>query len=383
MKKVLIVTHVSGFVPQFEMNNVKTLQSMGYEVHYASNFSNPSYGYDNERLKGTGVVCHQIDFERSPFHPNNVKAYKQLKQLMTEMKFDLAHCHTPVGGVLTRLAAYRTKTKPVLYTAHGFHFFKGAPLKNWLFYYPVECLLSYLTDYLICINDEDYFRAKKWFHAKHYVKIPGVGIHADVIDQTKVNCADKRKSLQIPEDAFVFLSVGEINKNKNQELMLHAMGILKRTQTNDNVYYALCGKGPEEQRLHRISCELGIQDCIVFLGYRKDVYELYKSADAFVFPSQREGMPVALMEAMASELPVICSDIRGNRDLIDDGKGGFLIKSFNKAQYCEAMVQLIQNKPMRKAMGNHNRKKIEQFTCKRVMEIMERVYREALDYKEE
>lgn len=383
MKKVLLVTHVSGFVPQFEMNNVKILQRMGYEVHYASNFSNPSYGYDNERLKGTGIVCHQIDFERSPFHSNNRKAYKQLKQLMTEMKFDLVHCHTPVGGALTRLAAYRTKTKPVLYTAHGFHFFKGAPFKNWLLYYPVEWMLSYLTDYLICINDEDYLRAQKRFHAKHYVKIPGVGVHADLIDQIKVNRIDKRKGLQIPEDAFVFLSVGEINKNKNQELMLHAMGILKQTQKSDNVYYILCGKGPEEQHLHRIAHELGIQNRIVFLGYRKDVYELYKTADAFVFPSQREGMPVALMEAMASAMPVICSDIRGNRDLIDDGKGGFLIKSFEEAQYCEAMEQLIQDKSMRNAMGNYNRKKVEQFTCERVMEIMECVYREALDYKAE
>ena len=84
MRKALLVTHVSGFVPQFEMNNVRILQKMGYEVHYASNFNNPSYGYDNSRLEGTGIICHQVDFERSPFKLKNAAAYRQLKKLMEE-----------------------------------------------------------------------------------------------------------------------------------------------------------------------------------------------------------------------------------------------------------------------------------------------------------
>ena len=145
MRKALLVTHVSGFVPQFEMNNVHILQNMGYEVHYASNFHNPSYGDDNSRLEGTGIICHQIDFERSPFKRKNITAYRQLKKLMEEHEFDLVHCHTPMGGALARLAAHNTHTGPVIYTAHGFHFFKGAPLINWMIYYPVEWRLSYLS----------------------------------------------------------------------------------------------------------------------------------------------------------------------------------------------------------------------------------------------
>ncbi|MBO5278732.1 MAG: glycosyltransferase, partial [Lachnospiraceae bacterium] len=162
MKRVLIVTTVSGFVPQFEMNNVRILQEMGYEVHYASNFKNPHYGKDNHRLEGTGVVCHQVDFVRSPFRfIQNMRAYAQLRKLMRENQFQMVHCHTPMGGVLARLAArkYRRTGTKVLYTAHGFHFYKGAPVFNWLFYYPVEWLLARWTDVLITINEEDYQRA--------------------------------------------------------------------------------------------------------------------------------------------------------------------------------------------------------------------------------
>ena len=156
-KKALLVTTVSGFVPQFEMNNVHILQSMGFEVHYAANYHTPSYGDDNHRLDGTGIVRHQIDFVRSPFRSDNLTAYRQLKQLMREHQFQLIHCHTPMGSVLTRLAAHRTNTRPVIYTAHGFHFYSGAPLKKLaVFIIRWKKFLSRYTDQQICINHEDY-----------------------------------------------------------------------------------------------------------------------------------------------------------------------------------------------------------------------------------
>ena len=179
-KKALLVTTVSGFVPQFEMGNVAILKELGYEVHYASNFHNPSYGTDNKRLDGTGIICHQIDFERSPFNKRNIQAYKQLVNIMKEEKIDLVHCHTPMGAVLARLAAKKCGIRNVIYTAHGFHFFKGASIKNWLIYYTVERFLSGFTDTQICINMEDYSNAKK-FKAKNVEYIAGVGIDVSKI----------------------------------------------------------------------------------------------------------------------------------------------------------------------------------------------------------
>lgn len=372
MRKALLVTHVSGFVPQFEMNNVHILQNMGYEVHYASNFHNPSYGDDNSRLEGTGIICHQIDFERSPFKRKNITAYRQLKKLMEEHEFDLVHCHTPMGGALARLAAHNTHTGPVIYTAHGFHFFKGAPLINWMIYYPVECYLSRYTDVLICINVEDYKRAKKHFYAKNVVRIPGVGLDIERIESTIVNTNQKKEQLGIQNDEYVLLSVGEMTANKNHELVLRALKKLN----NKKIKYLLCGHGEEEKKLKNLVTDLQLNDQVLFLGYRKDVFEIYRIADIFVFPSIREGMPVALMEAMASNLPVICSNIRGNRELIKNDFGGRLIGGHNIDDYARAIADLAGDREKCLRFGQYNALTIRNYDKSKSLEIMKQVYRE-------
>lgn len=370
MKKALLVTTVSGFVPQFEMNNVRILQEMGYEVHYASNYHMPSYGNDNSRLDGTGIIRHQVDFERSPFTLKNIAVYKQLKKVMKEEQFDLVHCHTPMGGALARIAAHNTKTGPVLYTAHGFHFFKGAPLVNWLCYYPVEKLLSHYTDVLICINQEDYNRAKKKFYAKQVIKIPGVGIDIKRIESIAVDRNKKREELGIGKDQKVLLFVGEMTKNKNHRLIIEAVAKLH----DSSVTAVFCGHGQEEQHLHELAKTLHVEEQIRFLGYRKDVLEIYKIADLFVFPSLREGLPVALIEAMASGLAVVCSDIRGNRDLIEEGKGGILIKGDSLEEYCKNIKMLKSNDEERIKMGDFNKNKVAQFGIDEVERVMYRIY---------
>ena len=372
MRKALLVTHVSGFVPQFEMNNVHILQNMGYEVHYASNFHNPSYGDDNSRLEGTGIICHQIDFERSPFKRKNITAYRQLKKLMEEHEFDLVHCHTPMGGALARLAAHNTHTGPVIYTAHGFHFFKGAPLINWMIYYPVECYLSRYTDVLICINVEDYKRAKKHFYTKNVVRIPGVGLDIERIESTIVNTNQKKEQLGIQNDEYVLLSVGEMTANKNHELVLRALKKLN----NKKIKYLLCGHGEEEKKLKNLVTDLQLNDQVLFLGYRKDVFEIYRIADIFVFPSIREGMPVALMEAMASNLPVICSNIRGNRELIKNDFGGRLIEGHNIDDYARAIADLAGDREKCLRFGQYNALTIRNYDKSKSLEIMKQVYRE-------
>lgn len=371
MKKALIVTHVSGFLPQFEMGNVRILQEMGYEVHYASNFKTPSYGTDNKRLVNTKIVQHQIDFVRSPFSiKKNVNAYVQLKKLMTDMKFDMIHCHTPMGGALTRLAAKETHTKPVLYTAHGFHFYKGAPLINWLVYYPAERYLSRYTDRIITINQEDYIRAQS-FHAKQTQYIPGVGIDLKKIDQIKIDRLNKRKELGIPENATVILSVGELIRRKNYETALKAFAEAEIP----NSVYLICGHGVLSDQLKKIAGELQIENKVYFVGYRNDVLEIMKCADIFLFPSFQEGLPVALMEAMACELPVIGSRIRGNTDLIQSEEGGYLYTPDRTSDFTKAMKVLASDIVKRTAMGEYNHRVIRDFSIDHVQEIMEQLYR--------
>ncbi|WP_313186818.1 glycosyltransferase family 4 protein [Lacrimispora sp.] len=384
MKKALLVTTVSGFVPQFEMNNVRLLQQMGYEIHYASNYHIPSYGKDNSRLDGTGIVRHQIDFVRSPYSLKNWKAYKQLKSLMEKEHFQLVHCHTPMGGVVARLAAHATGTVPVFYTAHGFHFYKGAPLVNWLFYYPVEKWLSRYTDQLVCINEEDYKRASK-FHARYVDYIPGVGIDLKKIRYVSETDIDKKKAeLGIPTDKKIVLSAGELIKRKNHESVIRA---ITRIQ-DESLLYVVCGQGELAKHLADVVKKMMLEDRVFFAGYRSDIFEIYQIADLYVFPSFQEGLPMALLEAMANGLPVVCSDIRGSRDLMDENTqddmktrwrncdGGIMVdKADDIEAYAEAIEYFLKDPDELKACGKRNALKAEKFSRECVEGHMRNIYK--------
>ena len=320
LKKALLVTTVSGFVPQFEMNNVRILQSMGYEVHYAANYHTPSYGNDNHRLDGTGIIRHQVDFVRSPFKLSNLTVYRQLCTLMKSEHFDLVHCHTPMGGVMARLAAHATGTGPVIYTAHGFHFFKGAAPVNWLCYYPMERFLSHFTDQQICINQEDYERASKQFHARYTDYIPGAGFDLNRIPpMTSEEIQLKKQALGLPLHCRILLSSGEFIKRKNHETTIRAFA--KLIKEFPDIHYVICGHGQLQDYLQNLVKELGVTDHVSFPGYRQDMLEIYRCADIFAFPSFQEGLPMALLEAMASGLPVVCS--ANSRTTTSSGQNSF------------------------------------------------------------
>ena len=383
-KKALLVTTISGFVPQFEMNNVKILQEMGYEVHYAANYKTPTYTDSNRRLNNTGIIRHQVNFVRSPFQiKDNIEAYLQLKKIMKEEQFQLVHCHTPMGGVLARLAARSTKTAPVIYTAHGFHFYKGAPLLNWLIFYPIERWLARYTDSLITMNQEDYQRAKTFrlkANGKVY-SIPGVGMHLQHYKENQK--ADKNNSKQltgiikeklginITENLLVLMSVGELSKRKNHNIILDALEKMQE----ENLVYIICGKGKLAEKLqNKIENSEYLQKHVILTGYRTDVKQLLKEADCFVFPSLQEGLPVAVMEAMAMGLPVIASKIRGNTDLVVPEKGGYLIGKNDMEGYQNAIWKWKKNKETGKKMGAFNQKKIQEFSIEAVEKIMREVY---------
>lgn len=395
-KKALLVTTVSGFIPQFEMNNVRILQNMGYEIHYAANYNTPSYGKDNHRLDGTCIIRHHVAFARSPFKSANIKAYRQLLALMRRERFDLVHCHTPMGGVMARLAAHHTHTGPVIYTAHGFHFFRGASLINWIFYYPVECFLSHYTDQQICINQEDYQRAKSDFHAKYVDYVPGVGIDLNKIHRLdKLSIESKKLELGIPNDKLILLSSGELIKRKNHESAIRAIAKIKKhyIEKNDTLpefHYVICGHGNLEEYLHNLIQSLDVSDMVTLLGYREDMMSVYQIADIFLFPSFQEGLPMALLEAMACGLPVICSDIRGNQDLMGEPisisgdlkmcRGGIMI---HNADNVDAIVKAIINiqKGQRDLsfLGQENTLIARSFSIENVSKKMEQIYKRISD----
>ncbi len=296
-------------------------------MYKRQNYNNVNYGTDNHRLDGTGIIRHQIDFARSPFQgKENARAYRQLKQLMKEQQFDLVHCHTPVGAALARLAAkpYRKQGTKVIYTAHGFHFYQGAPFRYWLLFYPAECFLASLTDVLITINEEDYERAKRFCRRKRtkVEHIPGVGVDTaffsgkDLPEGTRENIRQTmRGKLNVAEKEVVFLSVGELTSRKNHSSVIQAFAELEGEESCPFRYF-VCGQGVLKKELQQQIEKAGLSKRVTLLGYSEDIRELLYAADIFVFPSLQEGMPMALMEAVAAGMPVIASDIRGNRELV-------------------------------------------------------------------
>lgn len=394
MKKALFVATVSGFVPQFELDKVYLLKEMGYEVHYASNFLQPHYGSDNQRLEGTEVICHQVDFVRSPFRLwENKRAYRQLKAVLHTEQFDLIHCHTPMGGVLGRLVAENSRKRKcdsfakVFYTAHGFHFYRGAPWRNWLFYYPVERWLAHYTDVLITINQEDYQRAKgfRLRESKRgfgvVEKVNGVGLDIENYQKIAESVGireEKRKELGISKEACVFISVGELTKRKNHQVIVKALALLK---DRDAIYYLICGEGKEKRKLKKFVQRNQLAKQVRFLGYRTDITELLAASDCFLFPSKQEGLPVALMEAKAMGLTCICSDIRGNRELVEEIE---LVERNTSRFYKEKIEEFLEEFFWQKQIGKEELKKVvwkkaEDYSIERVVQQMRKIYTENIE----
>lgn len=376
MKKMLMLASVASMIDQFNMPNIELLQEMGYEVHVACNFEKGSTCTDEKvlelkkKLKQLHVRFFQIDFERNVMKLNqDLKAYKQVLKLARKYHYTFIHCHSPIGGVVGRLVGHKTNTK-VIYTAHGFHFYEGAPLLNWLIYYPIEKFLSRFTDVLITINQEDYHRAKSKFHTKRVEYVPGVGIDIKRFQNVKVDILQKRKELGIRSKDIVLLSVGELNKNKNHEIVIKALSALDRS----DVKYLLVGQGELKNYLKNLARKLEVEDQVKFLGFRSDVAEIYKLADVFIFPSKREGLGLAAIEAMASGLPLITSNIHGIKDYSKENITGFLCDANDWKTWKVKIEKILKEEKARKEFGKNNMQIASQYDVKKISSIMHKIY---------
>lgn len=372
MKKVLFVaTVVKTHIMEFHIPYLKMFKEMGWETSVAArnDYENPA-----DCVIPYCDTYYNIPFERNPLKPGNLKAYKELKHIIDEGEYDIIHCHTPVGAMLTRLAAKQARKKgtKVFYTAHGFHFYKGAPAINWILYYPVEKWLSRYTDVLITINKEDYERAKT-FKAGKVCYVPGVGIDLKKFNAGYVNKEQKRKEIGVSADDFVLLSVGELIPRKNHEVVIRALSVLKQLDKLNHIEYVICGRGSYEADLRKLAEGLEVADHVHFLGYRNDISEICNCADLFVFMSHQEGLPVALMEAMACGLPAVCSNIRGNTDLIEDGVTGLLANN-TPEEVAQSISKMKSDTALRNRVASAALQKIKQFDLSSVEDEMSKIY---------
>lgn len=345
---------------------------MGYDVWFGTNRDNP---YDLECE--LPVKMYDSHTYRSLFNlRDNYIAYKNLMYVLKHNDIEVIHCNTPIGGIMGRICGKIVGVKTVIYTAHGFHFYKGAPLINRTVFKWAEMLMAHWTDAIITMNQEDFNEAKK-FKLRDHGKVfytPGVGIDCDAYKDIKVNRKEIREALGVSDTDVVCISMGDLIPRKNYETALKALGKCK----NKNIHYWICGQGPELNTLNEIVRKENITDRVHFLGFRTDVKELLKAADIFLFTTLQEGMPRSMMEAMASGLPCIASKIRGNVDLLEEGIGGYLVETRDIISISEKIDKLVENSMIRKQMGIRNLERIKNFDIKEVKKVICKIYQEVL-----
>ncbi len=383
MKKALILATVGGFLFQFEQENVRILQSLGYEVHYAANLEDETYLFTEEEKDALQVTLHHLPLCKSPYRVRkNRRALKELKELILRERFSLIHCHTPVGGLLGRRAAKQTDAWDikVAYTAHGFHFYKGAPVPVRWISHTVERRLAHFTDALIVINREDYENARK-FHLKpggQVWRIPGAGLDTEVFSPyTQQQRGEAREQIGIPADAFFLVCVGELNRNKNQQVLLKA---LAKLESDRPVLCGICGDGDRRERLQRQIRSLHLEQTVTLYGYCHPVAPFIGCADALLFPSRREGLGMAALEALSMGVPVIAADNRGTREYMRPGENGRVCKPNRASDYVDSIHFIMDlDDASREAMRAVCRESAEAFTKEKTAEVMRQIY-ERLDH---
>lgn len=373
--KILFVTTISNTINAFLIPHIRYLVAQGNQVDIATNITQEI----SQEIVELGCKIFHIHFQRSPINSENVRALKELQSVLQKEKYDLVHTHTPVASFLTRWACRKFKGMQVIYTAHGFHFYKGASFKNWLLYHTIEKLMAKWTDMIITINEEDYAAAKKFKPRNHQgiFRVSGVGIDLKkfypIDEESKVKA--RARFGYNPSD-FILIYAAELNANKHQDLIIEALHLLKNKIPH--LKLLLAGEGPLKPYYESMVESMGLQENVHFLNYRPDVPELLKIADVAVSASRREGLPVNIMEAMATGLPLIVTDCRGNRDLVRHGENGFVVGLNDVAGFANAIETLYLSKDLRLKYGQENAIRVKEYSIDHVIHQMGGIYGELL-----
>lgn len=369
MKKVLIIAHVISHIKAFHIPYIEWFKNNGYEVHVMTN------------AQGAELPCcdklYDLDIERSPFSIKNLKAIKEAKKIIDAEDYELVHCHTPMGGVIGRLSSLKARKKgtKVLYTAHGFHFYKGAPIINWLLYYTVEKMLSFFTDCIITINEEDYRKASKSFATKKTAveKISGVGV-----DISKFSPLTKEEKQNLKKEygydgKLLLIYAAEFIKRKNHKFLIDSISEISKA--HPNVKLLFCGTGILFERMQEYAKEKGVYDFIDFLGYRTDMPDLYGISDCILTSSYQEGLATNVIEGMATGLPAVATDIRGHRDVVENGKNGYLFKVDDTEEFVNAVKKLIDSEERYNAFSENAIIRAKDFNLENSIKQTEAIYK--------
>lgn len=370
MKKILFVANIHKHFLAFHLPYIQWFKDKGYEVHVAA-------GGDRNIKVPVADKVYYLSLERSPFSINNIKACHELKSIIEQEKYCLLHCHTAMGAVISRIAGKEFRDKiglKILYTAHGFHFYKNSPTRYWFMYYPMEYYLSKYTDAIITINAEDYnLVLNRKFKNKYTFKTHGVGIN---IDRLRVTSDPLRKELRskygYDNETVILIYVAEYIKRKNHEFIIRSIPQMVKSVPNLKVLFA--GRGELMDKMKLLSEELNVDKYIDFLGFRKDIGELISLSDIGISSSKQEGLPMNIAEIMYSGLPVVASSDRGHRELIDHGFQGYIYEQGDMSSFVNYILKLANEKSIREKMGRSAHEHMKEFTLNETLKEMSKIY---------
>jgi len=369
--RILFVTTVAGTLRAFLIPHMQMLQERGWHVEAAARFGNSSKG---EQLIKAGFTAHRIPFHRHVLAGGNLLAIWRLWRLIQTGRYDIVHVHTPVAAMVGRLAARLTRPRPaVLYTAHGFHFHRGAPWYHWLFLYPAEWLAGRWTDGLIVMNEEDVHNGRRlgFVQEENLFFVHGVGVDIDWYGGAAIDGRKVRSELGLSPDDVLITCIAEFTRGKNHKLLLDTWQRVTGSQAN--AHLLLVGGGPYLREVKR-RLDSWESPRVHLAGHRADIPSVLRATDVLVLSSRREGLPRCIMEAMAAGRPVVATSARGSRDLIEHGVNGLLVEREDVAGLAEALVTLIQDPGLRFDMGKRGREKIKEYALDRVLDEMWLIY---------
>lgn len=374
MRKVLFVANIHKHFLAFHLPYIQWFKDHGYEVHVAA-------GGERDVVVPHADKMFYLSLERHPFKLANIKACKELRRIIAEEGYCLVHCHTAMGSVVARIAARMERAAgrlKMLYTAHGFHFFKGSPKRYWLMYYPMEKYLSKYTDAIITINQEDYDLVKTYgFKNRNTYKIPGIGINTQrLIVSNEALRHSLRREYGYAQDAFLMIYIAEYIERKNHRFIIEALPELAKVLPNVKVLFA--GRGRLMEQMKTLASELHVEPYVDFLGFRKDIGQLIALSDIGISASRQEGLGLNIAEEMYSGLSVVATEDRGHKELIDDGKNGFIFKQGDRKTFVECIVQLARNPEMRAQFGESAKEKMRRFTLENALKEMACIYEKYL-----
>lgn len=358
---------------RFNRANIEALQGLGYQVELAANFENgdgPEV-HNQEYVaecKGEGIITHSIPFARHSL-TGSLKCLPQVKQLLKDGQYDIVHAHTETGGLILRLARGVKVKSRFFYTPHGMSFWKGSSFKSQVIYRPLERWICSGMDMNLGMNQEEVDMLRKW-DSKTAAYVHGIGLNLERFQKTNRTCEEVRAEFGLKADDKFIVSVGELDDNKNHITVIKALAMLE----HKNFKYVVCGVGPNKEMLEKYAQERGMEDKVILAGYRSDIPDILNAADIFVFPSFHEGLPVSALEAMACGLPVICSRIRGNVDIVKDGENGFLFEPENDTTLVLQIERLINSQELARRFGEKNKQIVREFSQEAVVEELKNIY---------